>query len=420
MGKSLLILGNGFDLAHGLPTRYSDFLEFCNILKNLSKFRNDKALFMSTNIENKKINKGIIGFFNNEFDNRTNYSEGKWVLKNKNANELLSLLDNNIWYDYLFGLYENNKLKGENWIDFESEICYIIRIIDKHTENLSHSYEYLTSLFGNTPESNDIDFVDKYHNFHKTISKYFDNKNSIKNLRKLLYNDLKRLTYALELYLSIALNYSKYLLLSPDILTIKPNHVINFNYTDTYERLYDSTANVYHIHGAVKESPNINENNMVLGIDEYWSDEEKDNHTNFAIFKKFAQRIQKRTGQDYKKIHDDFVTYFDVESIKNHAKGIDKEKYKPNIYIFGHSLDVTDKDILKLFLDEDSFKVTIFCRDEETEGEYIANVIKIIGEDKLIKKVNTYPPQIEFVIQQEMKAYEEITTEQEKNALFND
>ncbi|MBQ8841075.1 MAG: hypothetical protein IJZ65_00380 [Ruminiclostridium sp.] len=27
MGKTLLILENGFDLAHELPTRYSDFLE---------------------------------------------------------------------------------------------------------------------------------------------------------------------------------------------------------------------------------------------------------------------------------------------------------------------------------------------------------------------------------------------------------
>ena len=28
-GKTILILGNGFDLAHGLPTKYSHFLNFC-------------------------------------------------------------------------------------------------------------------------------------------------------------------------------------------------------------------------------------------------------------------------------------------------------------------------------------------------------------------------------------------------------
>lgn len=34
-GKTILILGNGFDLAHGLPTRYSDFLEFCKRVKTI-------------------------------------------------------------------------------------------------------------------------------------------------------------------------------------------------------------------------------------------------------------------------------------------------------------------------------------------------------------------------------------------------
>ena len=29
MYKKILILGNGFDLAYDLPTKYKDFLEFC-------------------------------------------------------------------------------------------------------------------------------------------------------------------------------------------------------------------------------------------------------------------------------------------------------------------------------------------------------------------------------------------------------
>lgn len=28
IGMNVLVIGNGFDLAHGLPTRYMDFLEF--------------------------------------------------------------------------------------------------------------------------------------------------------------------------------------------------------------------------------------------------------------------------------------------------------------------------------------------------------------------------------------------------------
>ncbi|MBQ8999135.1 MAG: hypothetical protein IJ086_10685 [Clostridium sp.] len=30
---NILVIGNGFDLAHGLPTKYYDFIEFISLLK---------------------------------------------------------------------------------------------------------------------------------------------------------------------------------------------------------------------------------------------------------------------------------------------------------------------------------------------------------------------------------------------------
>ena len=30
---NILLIGNGFDLAHGLPTKYTDFLEFVKMIK---------------------------------------------------------------------------------------------------------------------------------------------------------------------------------------------------------------------------------------------------------------------------------------------------------------------------------------------------------------------------------------------------
>lgn len=37
----LIIRGNGFDIAHGLPTRYKDFLETCVFAKKASVIWND-------------------------------------------------------------------------------------------------------------------------------------------------------------------------------------------------------------------------------------------------------------------------------------------------------------------------------------------------------------------------------------------
>lgn len=37
-GKKILLIGNGFDLAHGLPTSYSYFLDFCDKIKEILLF----------------------------------------------------------------------------------------------------------------------------------------------------------------------------------------------------------------------------------------------------------------------------------------------------------------------------------------------------------------------------------------------
>ena len=39
-GINILIVGNGFDLAHGLPTKYMDFLHFCRRVQMIWKFGN--------------------------------------------------------------------------------------------------------------------------------------------------------------------------------------------------------------------------------------------------------------------------------------------------------------------------------------------------------------------------------------------
>lgn len=31
----ILVIGNGFDLAHGLPTKYVDFLEFVKVIRQI-------------------------------------------------------------------------------------------------------------------------------------------------------------------------------------------------------------------------------------------------------------------------------------------------------------------------------------------------------------------------------------------------
>lgn len=390
--KKLLILGNGFDLAHGLFTKYSDFLDFCQFV---FKFKEN-----SLSTEDLRGNKyySIMFLVNRKFKIKkllTEYLEQLEQYKIKKTDiepsnyaidSIYDLINNNIWYIYLQQLYENNKIKSENWIDFESEISVIIEFLDRNCNDLALDTYDILSNFHNDIESI---ILEKIKIFEKVFSSIYRPQNvkyesmNIRKFRKKLNEKLKNFTEALEIYLSEFVSKQPIELYSQEINELKPNYIINFNYTNTYSSIY-SYANSFHIHGYCRKDVSVGKNNMVLGINEYWSEHERDEHTNFTIFKKFAQRIQKRTGIEHKKIYDEMKSYNSLPTDEANK-----------VYIFGHSLDVTDKDILKMFFEED-FEVTIFCRDEETEGEYIANVIKIIGEDELIKRVNQNPPMIIF------------------------
>ena len=40
-GRKILLIGNGFDLAHGLPTSYSYFLDFCDKVEKKFNFNQE-------------------------------------------------------------------------------------------------------------------------------------------------------------------------------------------------------------------------------------------------------------------------------------------------------------------------------------------------------------------------------------------
>lgn len=46
------MIGNGFDLAHGLPTSYKNFLKFCEIINNFFLYQTVNAETANQNAEN--------------------------------------------------------------------------------------------------------------------------------------------------------------------------------------------------------------------------------------------------------------------------------------------------------------------------------------------------------------------------------
>lgn len=415
-GKKVLILGNGFDLAHGLPTRYSDFLEFCTNLNNIYKYYIKPKIYgYKKNIDKFQINELIKdelleAFKTRKVDIKEKDGVCSYIFKSENTaiQNIYECLNGNIWFEYFNKIYSDNIIIGENWIDFESEISFIIQFFDREIANLMVSYDDIKKIV-NKKENEKVEvFFKLLETSYKTSdhqSRHIDDEiTKAKDLRKRCFEDLERITRALEIYLAhfvdkISVNERLHC-----IEKLNPDYVINFNYTNTYERIYNNAKEVFYIHGKCNEEGSVETNNLVLGIDEYWPEEECDKHTDYTIFKKFAQRIRKKNGIENQKylieIEDIYKKYSKIPN-DSAEENIEKSDGITEVYIFGHSLDVTDKDILADFLNNEATTVKIFFKDKETEGELIANVIKIIGEKTLLKKVNEVPPKIEFMNQNE-------------------
>lgn len=163
---------------------------------------------------------------------------------------------------------------------------------------------------------------------------------------------------------------------------------------------------------------------MVLGIDEYLPKNRKNKDIEFISFKKFYQRIYKESGNKYKDWVDDIrnVNKAIKRQIKNKKeelkvnKGLDDDGYRTRqelerleknptkhfLYIFGHSLDVTDGDILRDLILNDNVYTTIFYFNEEAHAKQIANLVRVIGQDELIRRTGGSAKTIEFKLQQDM------------------
>lgn len=76
--------------------------------------------------------------------------------------------------------------------------------------------------------------------------------------------------------------------------------------------------------------------------------------------------------------------------------------YRHMLYIFGHSLDMTDKDVLRDLILNDNVKTIIFYLDSDDLKSKIANLVKVIHQDELIRRTGGNTKTIEFRLQKDM------------------
>ena len=386
---NILVIGNGFDLAHGLPTKYGDFLKFVEVIRQVLNTKGEEIDWKDIHLEIKELIKiNMENVRNNIFSQEQIWRE---------------LLEENFWIEYFlqYPMYQK-----ENWIDFESEISNVIQSIDFDMKNNNLKLDDDDSIVSNF-------YLEKF--FHKRLpAAMLDFGEDIqvitfREMRDVLYQDLNKLTRAFEIYLCEYVGKIESVKISKEIKSLGIDHVLSFNYSHTYQKLYDKPKKIKYdyIHGESRINSTIESNNMVLGIDEYLNKKSKDKEIDFIAFKKYYQRIYKKTGSEYKNWVDEIANsrYENEVALRERfPKQIPYKKFnsKHKLYIFGHSLDITDKDVLRDLILNDNVYTTIYYLNKGVMGQQIANLVKVIGQDELIRRTGGSTKTIEFKLQDKL------------------
>ncbi|MCE2095286.1 phage abortive infection protein [Streptococcus thermophilus] len=353
MADTILILGNGFDLAMGRKTSYKDFLEFAEKLFPIP----DK-----------------------EYENFLNKHD---ISTEKYKDNL-----------YLRYIRENRTTLGENWSNLEIMISQLAEAIDyfKSNTNLLYYNDFNKpyALFIHqlqdrlVAESNSVAKSYAAEIFLELFDKQkwnnLERNEALNQFNDIFIDHLYSLTELLEIYLTYVEEFE----VSPykfqqtalsAISDIENSYVINFNYTHTLNELFNIPIEKTHfIHGKVNLKRHDYEiNTMVFGI------EDKGNEiiNGLIPYQKFYQRIVKETGNMYEKFFTD------------RSKDIWGSKPLLNIVVFGHSVDPLDKEIFRkcfdLLKDSSGYRFIFTYYDDPTKRSIIKNLAIILGKDRLVE-----------------------------------
>jgi hypothetical protein len=341
----LVIIGNGFDLAHGLPTSYKDFIDDYFVEKFntfLSEGVYEDKLITIKLIERITIPKTEIKSISEVYSFIRRYSS--YVRLTYNSQFFKKLKD---------------RLDKINWVDIESE--YFETLLNCKDRKGYFDYSKVKNL------------NDEFNCLRESLEKHLLNIDIGSSLK-------------------IKSDYQHHFcssILKEDVVFKKmdldevPKELLflNFNYTDTLNQYYEKcsrrmSTNVNFIHGELRDS----ENPLIFGFGDefdknYKNFEDERNNTLFSHIKSFG--------------------YFKTPNYHNLIRFLDLDEFQ--VFIFGHSCGLSDRTMLKeIFENEKCISIKIFYYERpDGSNDYIEKTMEISRhfEDKglMRKKIVPFP-----------------------------
>ncbi|MHA3116258.1 hypothetical protein E0H86_02135 [Acinetobacter sp. ANC 4635] len=428
---NILIVGNGFDLSHYLPTKYDHFMKVMGAIENWQEFEREmdfddlfKELYEKENY-----------FFSYT---KAIYKTEDIKIPVDQIQKLKEQLKENVWYQY----FSEHVKEVKTWIDFETKIeeglvgiTKFIKIVEAEYEKWGFLFQDIECLKAkNISNEKKIYCISEFNfsilkilnlcadnpNYNKSTSGFVDNRLGKINakwfkvegnplygfsiekyigfLNKQLEDFIKLFNFYLEEIVKKLkpkkqfnpLKSSKY-----DLTEI--DQIYSFNYTQTYLDFYNSKTKIDFLHGRSGQKQN-----MVLGISELKSKQLK--KIRAYGFTKYHQKLMKDTTYlflNYFKIkvnqHKKRIEYFEkdfgdsdplAKKLERQKIMEDESKLNLKFYIWVHSLDVSDQEyIVDLFsLNDDidrNVRVIIFYFDRTAKFSLLANLLHILGKEKV-------------------------------------
>ncbi|PQJ73056.1 AbiH family protein [Polaribacter butkevichii] len=419
----IILIGNGFDLAHGLKTSYNNFIDdyWLNTIEEIKKTGGGRVF------ENKEI---IIE--NCPSDN---------FIKEKTLNDLekgLNTFGSEIRFKNSFLKQITNKSSLNNWVDIENE--YYILLKKSYQDESSNSNklnitklnfdfnqikkllkDYLIKIEHNFfKEKDDRELLRTQEDISNKIYSTFNyrdfSEDSLNNRAKIEYDSLKKSIISVQGYYDHIKNLDEYekriiqiidkknpqqeikeLLLSnysSDYFDLRPNEVmfLNFNYT-SIDSIYSSGKRVsfqsdvkhiptdtIHIHG------NLDDTEISSFIFGFGDEIDKD-------YKSIEELNNNEYLENIKSIQ-----YLESDNYKRLLEFINSEEYQ--IFIFGHSCGISDRTLLNtLFENDNCSSIKLFYHDKKDGTDNFSDIIrnisrnfnsKVMMRDKVVNKTYCY------------------------------
>lgn len=336
----IVLIGNGFDLAHGLKTSYADFINWYLdewgklLLKSFNKKEEDR--FYSFKI---KENVGASGWFYlwNFYCTKNTFPPTPWTKQ-----EILQIV-----------LTENDFCDYNNSSPMFESICHQI---DKGWVDIEEVYYNFLKSSDNPKQLNeDLDFLkNKLIEYLKSIPEATINP----NIQEQILESFNREDIAIS-------SMDKWDKLEPDYIMI-----LNFNYTNTADMYLPKAYNysINHIHGNLS-----NPESVIFG----YGDERDDEY----------DVLMKKNDNEYLQ-HIKSFRYLEASNYRNMLSFIESAPYQ--VCIMGHSCGLSDRTLLATLFEHKncvSIKPYYHKKDDGTDNyrELIQNIARNFKDPTLMR-----------------------------------